>query len=95
MVGVQQPLSRSPGGLDVASYSVQLLPDVIRSRSLDAVASRPCRLLVSTSIRLAASVLSNESFKVDILNSHHSLTAEFTASSSSTRITEPLLELSG
>jgi len=29
MVGVQQPLGRLPGGLDVASYSVQLLLDVI------------------------------------------------------------------
>ena len=48
-------VSRSPGGRDVASYSVQLLLDVIRSRSLDAVASRPSRLLVGTSIRLAAS----------------------------------------
>ena len=54
-VGVQQPLSRSPGGLDVASYSVQFLLDVIGSRSLDAVASCPARLLVGTSIRLTAS----------------------------------------
>jgi len=29
MVGVQQPLSRSPGGLHVASYSVQFLLDII------------------------------------------------------------------
>jgi len=55
MVGVQQPLSRSPGGLDVASYSVQLFLDVIGSRPLDAVASRPGRLLIGTSIQLAAS----------------------------------------
>jgi len=41
MVGVQQPLSRSPGGLDVASYSVQLFLDVIGSRSLDALTA-PC-----------------------------------------------------
>ena len=54
VVHVQQTLSHAPGGLRITGYGTEFLSDVV-SRSLDTVASRAARLLVSTSIGLRAS----------------------------------------
>ena len=55
VVHVQQTPSHAPGGLRITGYGVEFLSDVVSSRSLDTVASRAARLLVSTSIGLRAS----------------------------------------